>query len=95
MIHPRTVRGTRDDPLDRPQYPEESLAEGVIRGLNDLPTHLTAPEIARQLYLSVHTVTAHMRHIYIYAKLGVHRRSEAVDRARARGLLAPASRGQA
>jgi DNA-binding CsgD family transcriptional regulator len=76
-----------------PRFPQESLTEGEIRVLRYLPTHLTAPEIARQLYLSVHTVTTHMRHIY--AKLGVHRRHEAVDQARARGLLAPASRGRA
>ncbi len=58
-----------------------------MRVLRYLPTQLTAPEIARQLFVSVHTVTTHTRHIY--AKLGVHRRHEAVDRARARGLLAP------
>jgi hypothetical protein len=43
-----------------------------------------------QLYVSLHTVKTHMRHIY--AKLGVHRRSEAVERARELGLLAPSAR---
>jgi LuxR family transcriptional regulator, maltose regulon positive regulatory protein len=75
----------------RPERPEDPLTDGEIRVLRYLPTHLTAPEIARQLFLSVHTVTTHMRHIY--AKLGVHRRHEAVDRARARGLLEPVARG--
>lgn len=42
------------------------------------------------LYLSVNTVRTHMRHLY--AKLDVHRRHEAVERARALGLLAPAAR---
>lgn len=51
-----------------------------------LPTHLTAPEIAGQLYLSVNTVRTHMRHVY--EKLGAHGRQEAVERARALGLLA-------
>jgi len=55
--------------------------------LRYLPTHLTAQEIASELSLSVHTVTTHMRHLY--AKLGVHRRRQAVERARALGLLAP------
>jgi LuxR family transcriptional regulator, maltose regulon positive regulatory protein len=55
--------------------------------LRYLPTNLPAPEIARELSLSVHTVRTHMRHIF--AKLGVHRRTEAVTRARALGLLAP------
>ncbi|HEY1706515.1 MAG TPA: helix-turn-helix transcriptional regulator [Trebonia sp.] len=63
----------------------DPLTESEIRVLHYLPTHLTAPEIARQLCLSVHTVTTHMRHIY--GKLGAHRRREAVDQARALGLL--------
>jgi LuxR family maltose regulon positive regulatory protein len=48
-------------------------------------------EIAGQLYLSVNTARTHMRHLY--AKLGVHRRHEAVEQARGLGLLAPATRG--
>jgi LuxR family maltose regulon positive regulatory protein len=68
----------------------EPLTESEIRILRYLQTHLTAHEIARQLHLSVHTVTTHTRHLY--AKLGVHRRNEAVDHARALGLLAPYSR---
>ena len=36
------------------------------------------PEIASELYLSVHTVRTHMRHVY--DKLGVHRRAETVER---------------
>jgi LuxR family transcriptional regulator, maltose regulon positive regulatory protein len=36
--------------------------------------------------VSVNTVRTHMRHLY--DKLGVHRRLEAIDRARALGLLA-------
>ena len=35
----------------------------------------------------MNTVNTHTRHLY--AKLGVHGRREAVDRARALGLLAP------
>jgi LuxR family maltose regulon positive regulatory protein len=58
--------------------------------LRYLPTSLSVTEIAGQLYLSVNTVRTHMRHIY--DKLGVHRRHEAVERARALGLLAPATR---
>jgi LuxR family maltose regulon positive regulatory protein len=68
----------------------EPLTDSETRILRYLPTHLTAQEIARELSLSVHTVTTHLRHLY--AKLGVHRRREAVERARALGLLAPTPR---
>jgi LuxR family transcriptional regulator, maltose regulon positive regulatory protein len=68
----------------------EPLSESEIRVLRYLPTKLSAPEIADELYLSVNTVKTHMRHLY--DKLGVHRRHEAVEQARALGLLAPSPR---
>ena len=67
-----------------------ALTDSESRVLRYLPTHLTAPEIAAELWLSANTVNTHMRHLY--AKLGVHSRHEAVDRARALGLLAPSTR---
>jgi LuxR family maltose regulon positive regulatory protein len=72
------------------ESPRESLSDSEKRILRYLPTHLSAPEIAGELYLSVHTVKSHMLHLY--AKLGTHRRAETVERARALGLLAPSSR---
>jgi LuxR family maltose regulon positive regulatory protein len=69
---------------------DEQLTHSEIRVLRYLPTHLTAPEIADELFLSVNTVSTHTRHLY--AKLGVHGRHEAVERARALGLLAPSAR---
>ena len=68
----------------------EPLTHSETRVLRYLPTHLTASEIAGELYVSVTTVKTHMSHLY--AKLGIHRRAEAVDRARALGLLAHTSR---
>ena len=55
------------------------------RVLRYLPTHLGAPEIAAELYLSANTVKTHLRHLY--RKLGAHSRHEAVQRAKAIGLL--------
>ena len=65
----------------------EPLSHAETRVLRYLPTKLSAPEIAGELYLSVNTVKTHMRHLY--DKLGAHRRHEAVEQARALGLLAP------
>ena len=68
----------------------DPLTQTEIRVLRYLPTHLSRQEIANELYISANTVKTHMRHLY--AKLGTHRRAEAVKRARALGLLAPAPR---
>jgi LuxR family transcriptional regulator, maltose regulon positive regulatory protein len=65
----------------------DPLSKTEIRVLRYLPTNLTTPQIARELSMSVHTVRTHVRHLF--AKLGVHGRTEAVARARTLGLLAP------
>ena len=65
----------------------DPLSKTEIRVLRYLPTNLSAPEIACELSLSVHTVRTHVRHLF--AKLGAHGRTEAVERARSLGLLAP------
>jgi LuxR family maltose regulon positive regulatory protein len=72
------------------QPPLDPLLASEIRVLRYLPTNLSAREIANELYVSPNTVKTHMHHLY--AKLGTHRRSEAVARARALGLLAPSAR---
>ena len=74
-----------------PPWPAEPLTVSETRVLRYLPTHLGAPEIAAELFLSANTVKTHLRHLY--RKLGAHSRREAVQRARAIGLLtAPARR---
>jgi LuxR family transcriptional regulator, maltose regulon positive regulatory protein len=80
-------------PPSRPGPSSEPLSGGEIRVLRYLPTHLTGPEIARELYISPNTVKTHIRNLY--AKLGTHHRAEAVERARALGLLAPSRTGHA
>jgi LuxR family transcriptional regulator, maltose regulon positive regulatory protein len=70
----------------------EPLRDSEIRVLRYLPTNLTAPEIARELSVSLNTIKTHMRNLYV--KLGTHHRGEAVERARALGLLAPSSVGR-
>jgi LuxR family maltose regulon positive regulatory protein len=68
----------------------EPLSEGETRVLRYLPTNLSLPEIASELHLSTNTVKTHVRHVY--AKLGAHGRTEAVERARRLRVLAPESR---
>ena len=75
-------------PPSRPEPLLEPLSGSEVRVLRYLPTNLSAPEIARELSVSPNTVKTHIRHLY--AKFGTHHRAEAVDLARALGLLAPA-----
>ncbi len=58
----------------------EPLSERETEVLRLLATPLSAPEIAKELFLSVHTVRSHIRSIY--RKLNVHKRMEAVQRAK-------------
>ena len=78
-------------PYAEPPWPGEPLTKSETRVLHYLPTHLGAPEIAAELYLSANTVKTHLRHLY--QKLGAHSRQEAVQRAHATGLLTGSSPG--
>jgi LuxR family maltose regulon positive regulatory protein len=63
----------------------EELSPSELRVLRYLPTNLTRPEIASELYVSINTVNTHIRNIY--SKLGARDRSSAVGRARELRLL--------
>jgi LuxR family maltose regulon positive regulatory protein len=63
----------------------DELSPSELRVLRYLPTNLTRPDIARELYVSINTVNTHIRNIY--SKLGARDRSSAVARARERRLL--------
>jgi LuxR family maltose regulon positive regulatory protein len=77
------ARPTDAEPL------QEALSEAELRVLRYLPTNLRGPEIAAELFVSLNTIRAHLRNIY--AKLGVHSRAGAVERARELGLISPSS----
>jgi LuxR family maltose regulon positive regulatory protein len=64
----------------------EPLSEREIEVLQLIAEGLTNPEIGTRLYLSLNTVKVHTRNIY--GKLGVNKRTQAVARARALGILA-------
>jgi LuxR family maltose regulon positive regulatory protein len=88
------LAGHKLAPLPAGPPPLEPLSDSEIRVLRYLPTNLSGPEIASELYVSHNTVRTHIAHLY--AKLGTHTRAETVARARALGLLAPSPlRGQA
>jgi LuxR family maltose regulon positive regulatory protein len=63
----------------------EALSPSELRVLRYLPTNLTRPDIARELYVSVNTINTHIRNIYI--KLNAGDRSSAVRHARELRLL--------
>jgi LuxR family maltose regulon positive regulatory protein len=86
------LSGAQPSPRARPRPLLAALSESELRVLRYLPTNLTAPEIARELYVSPNTVRTHVKSLY--AKLGTHHRTEAVERARALGLLAPPGTGR-
>ena len=73
------------------QWPTDAygttLSAAELRLLPYLQTHLSLKEIGERLYVSRNTVSTQTNSIY--RKLAVSGRSEAVDRARDLGLLAP------
>jgi LuxR family maltose regulon positive regulatory protein len=63
----------------------EPLTDREMQVLRLLSTHLSSNEIADRLYISANTARFHIKNIY--GKLGVHRRSDAIQRASALKLL--------
>ena len=63
----------------------EPLSKRELEVLQLLASSLTGPEIAAELFVSVGTFRTHTKNIY--AKLGVHSRMEAVERARGLELV--------
>jgi LuxR family maltose regulon positive regulatory protein len=62
-----------------------ALTAAELRLLPLLPTHLSFPEIATELFLSRNTIKSQAN--AIYRKLGTSTRSQAVNRSRELGLL--------
>lgn len=80
------LRGESVPSSDRERLAKsEELSPSELRVLRYLPTNLTRPEIASELFVSINTVNTHLRNIY--SKLGVRNRSSAVRHARELRLL--------
>jgi LuxR family transcriptional regulator, maltose regulon positive regulatory protein len=84
VLQGRSAPSTDREPLTQP----EELSPSELRVLRYLPTNMTRPEIARELYVSINTVNTHIRNIY--AKLDARSRSAAVQRARELRLMSTA-----
>jgi LuxR family maltose regulon positive regulatory protein len=63
----------------------ESLSERELEVLRLLNTHLSTPEIAREMVLAPSTIRTHVRNIY--DKLDVHGRIEAIQKAKELDLI--------
>ncbi len=63
----------------------ETLSARELAVLRLIAQGCSNQEISEQLFISLHTVKTHARHIN--SKLGVERRTQAVARAKALGLL--------
>jgi LuxR family maltose regulon positive regulatory protein len=86
--HPALLEVLLEGACRRPPTPAqlaEPLTERELRILRYLPTMLSNAEIGAEVFVSLNTVKTHLRSIY--RKLGVGGRAQAVERARALGLL--------
>ena len=81
LLRGAPVRATPESAVSQP----EELSPSELRVLRYLPTNLTRPEIAGELYVSINTVNTHIRNIY--SKLDARDRTSAVERARKLRLL--------
>lgn len=77
--------GRRAGPFEKASGLVEPLTDREREVLHYLPSDLTVPEIAAELFVAESTVRTHIKNLY--AKLGAHSRHEAVMRARAIDLL--------
>ncbi len=85
----QTRRGV--EAAERVDTGPEPLSTAEIRVLQYLPTRLTFPEIAAELFVSRYTVKSQV--MSAYRKLSVHSRGEAIDKARGLGILPDVSPG--
>jgi LuxR family maltose regulon positive regulatory protein len=83
----RQAQLVRRSTLERSDVLVEPLSERELEVLRLLAAGLESPEIARELIISVSTARTHIKNIY--GKLGVHGRVQAIERARALGLVRP------
>jgi len=76
-----------DGPMDEvcPSPADHSLSQRELEVLELIARGNSNQQIAEQLFISLHTVKTHARRIH--GKLGVERRTQAVDKARGLGLI--------
>ena len=85
----------QDEEHSAPPHPASFIPQPLVEPLSErergvlrlLAAGLESPEIARELIISVSTARSHIKNIY--GKLDVHGRVQAIERARALGLVRP------
>ena len=83
--HPRRLLAEPDRPASQQTLLVDPLSERELEVLRLLDSELSAPEIARRLYVSHNTIRTHTRHIF--TKLQVTSRRAAVRRAHEHHLI--------
>ena len=76
----------RIEPESKPADPREPLSNRELEVLSLVAQGMSNAEASKKLFVAPSTVKKHLEHVY--GKLGVNRRTHAVARARALGLLA-------
>jgi len=84
-VYVQALRKSVDAARQLPSGPAWALTEAELKVLQHLPTNLTLADIATRLFVSRNTVKSHVA--AIYRKLNATSRSDAVELARATGLL--------
>jgi LuxR family maltose regulon positive regulatory protein len=77
------VSERKTDPRTQPLI--DPLSQRELEVLRLLTTGFSVPEIARELFIAVSTVRSHVKNIY--SKLNVHKRKDAIQRAKELKLL--------
>lgn len=72
-------------PLKKTKPFDEEISDREMDVLRYLISNLTTPEIAEEMSISINTVRTHIKKIY--QKLSVHKRSEAVNRAKELNII--------
>lgn len=85
IMERKTSAGTNDFKANQSAIDELNLSKRELEVLQLMAKGLSNQEIAEQLFLSVSTIKTHSNNLF--DKMGVRRRTQAVERARQNGII--------